>query len=77
MKIRTGFVSNSSSSAFILNVYSRFDWGRLPHLAMAFEEVKVLDNNNILVKYTGGVNLATKILTGLNISGYITWTNVE
>ena len=74
MKIRNGFVSNSSSSAFILKkdikVYSK-----IKELHMAFENVKIVDDD-IIVRYTGGSDLVKKILNGLNLPEPTKWINV-
>jgi len=80
MKIRNGFVSNSSSSAFILSNVSPMGMDDLRILAMAFDKIQVMDNGDILITYSCGSDLAEKILAELlpwaNIKT-IAWTDVD
>jgi hypothetical protein len=80
MKIRTGFVSNSSSSAFILPL-SALDVDTLDKLAMAFGNVEITDKSEVLVTYTCGSTLAAKLLNGLlprdTSKHRVRWTSVS
>lgn len=79
MKIRTGFVSNSSSSAFIMPS-TALSMDELHKLAMAFGRVEITENEEVMVVYNCGQPLAQKILVGLfggNKPINIRWTNVS
>ena len=74
MKIRKGFVSNSSSTSFTVPLTDCST--DLINLAMAFEEVKILDDGLVQVKCPCG-GVAKKILSKLNISNKnIKWGNL-
>lgn len=64
MKVRQGFVSNSSSSAFILPADS-LTGKDIANLKMAFDTVLLNDDREIIVTYTCGSDLAVKIINSL------------
>jgi hypothetical protein len=64
MKIRTGFVSNSSSSAFILTC-DGLSICDLKNLAMAFDFIQVMDSGEIIITYSIEEEKAIDILDSL------------
>ena len=64
MKIRNGFVSNSSSTAFILP-YNKLNMCDLKNLAMAFDFVQIMDNGEVMITHSIEEEKAIDILNGL------------
>ena len=64
MKIRQCFVSNSSSSAFILPL-SSLTSEDLSNLGMAFGQISINDRDEVIITYSMGSDLAIKIINGL------------